>query len=202
MRRWMKARLAAIRPADLQAGSARAVERFQQTGAWMWMDVLFCFLSMPGELATDGLIRAARAAGKAVAVPRIEGDDIRFVYLPAETGAAAGGAGAAEPARDRWGIPVPNPSWPGVEPARAGRVLVCTPGLAFDRQGNRLGRGKGYYDRFLSRARAAGARMVCIGICLGEQVVDDVPHGDTDQPLDGLVTDLETTLFSRDGLIR
>ena len=193
MRRWMKARLAAVSPADLQAGSARAAERFQQTGAWRWMDVLFCFLSMPGELATESLIRAARAQGKAVAVPRIEGEDIRFVSMPAD---------AAEPARDRWGIPVPDPSWPGVDPARAGRVLVCTPGLAFDRKGNRLGRGKGYYDRFLSRARADGAHAVCIGICLEAQVVDEVPHADTDQPLDGLVTDSETAMFSPDGLIR
>jgi len=190
MRRWMKGRLAAIRPADLKVGSARAAERFRQTVAWRWMDVLFCFLSMPGELVTEDLIRAARAEGKAVAVPLIEGDDIRFVSLPAD---------APEPARDRWGIPVPDPSWPGVEPARAGRVLVCTPGLAFDRHGNRLGRGKGYYDRFLSRARAAGARLVCIGICLTEQVVPDVPHGDADQSLDGLVTDTETRLFTQEG---
>jgi 5-formyltetrahydrofolate cyclo-ligase len=193
MRAEMKALLNGMDLADLRDRSGRAAERFQQTGAWMWMDVLFCFLTMPGELATQGLIRAAAAAGKAVAVPRIEDGEIRFVILP---------TGVPAPPRDRWGIPVPDAAWHGVEPARAGRVLVCTPGLAFDRQGNRLGRGKGYYDRFLSRARAAGARMVSIGICFSEQVVQEVPHGDADQRLDGLVTDAETLLFERGGLIR
>jgi len=193
MRREMKALLEGMDRADLRDRSGRAAERFRQTGAWMWMDVLFCFLSMPGELATYSLIRAARAGGKPVAVPRIEDGEIRFVTLP---------PGVPTPPRDRWGIPVPDPGWPGVEPARAGRILVCTPGLAFDRQGNRLGRGKGYYDRFLSRARVAGAHLLAIGIGFAAQVVGEVPHGGTDQLLDGLVTDGETILFDRDGLIR
>ncbi len=193
MRGAMKAFLRDLDKADLRERSLKAAERFQQTGAWMWMDVLFCFLSMPGELATYSLIRAARQAGKTVAVPRIEDGDIRFLELP---------AGVATPPRDQWGIPVPDPSWPAVDAARAGKVLVCTPGLAFDREGNRLGRGKGYYDRFLSRARAAGAHLIAIGIAFSDQVVPEVPHGETDQPLDGLVTESETTLFARGGLIR
>jgi 5-formyltetrahydrofolate cyclo-ligase len=193
MRGEMKGFLAALSAAELQDRSRRAAERFQQVGAWMWMDILFCFLSMPGELATEGLIHAARKDGKSVAVPRMEDGDIRFVALPAD---------APEPPRDRWGIPVPDPAWPGVDLARAGRILVCAPGLAFDRQGNRLGRGRGYYDRFLTRARASGAGLVAIGICFSGQVVTEVPHGAADQRLDGLVTDGETVLFDRDGLIR
>jgi len=193
MRRAMKGLLGGMDRADLRDRSGRAAERFRQTGAWMWMDVLFCFLSMPGELATYSLIRAARDEGKPVAVPRIEDGEIRFVTLP---------PGVPTPPRDRWGIPVPDPAWPAVDPPRAGRILVCAPGLAFDRQGNRLGRGKGYYDRFLSRARAARAHLVAIGICFAGQVVAEVPHGETDQRLDGLVTDAETLLFDRDGLIR
>lgn len=193
MRGAMKGLIAAMSPAEVRDRSGLAAKRLQQTGTWMWMDVLFCFLSMPGELDTAGLVQAARKDGKTVAVPRIEGEDIRFVQLP---------PGVPTPPRDRWGIPVPDPAWPGVDPARAGRILVCTPGLAFDRQGNRLGRGKGYYDRFLSRARAVGAHLVAVGICFSGQVAAEVPHGETDQRLDGLVTDAETVLFDRDGLIR
>ena len=193
MRGAMKHFLAAMSPADLRDRSSRAADRFQQTGAWMWMDILFCFLSMPGELETDGLIRAARNGGRPIAVPLIEGGDIRFLRMPAD---------APPPPRDRWGIPVPDPAWAGVDPGPAGRILVCAPGLAFDREGNRLGRGKGYYDRFLSRARASGARLVAIGICLSGQVVAGVPHGAADQRLDGLVTEAETVLFDRDGLIQ
>ena len=78
--------------------------------------------------------------------------------------------------------------------ARAGRVLVAAPGLAFDREGNRLGRGKGYYDRFLARARAAAAGVSVIGVCLTEQLVTAVPHGERDQRLDGIVTENETII--------
>jgi len=195
MRRSMKERMAAISPEDLRVKSAQASQRLQQTSAWAWMDTLFSFLSMPGELATEPLIRAALARGKSVAVPKIEGNDIRFVFLPPN----ALEPGAAAQIRDRWGIPVPGAAWPAADPARGGKVLVCAPGLAFDRRGNRLGRGKGYYDRFLSRARVAGSGLVTIGICFSEQVVDEVPHGEADQRLDGLVTDSEIVLFRSAG---
>ncbi len=180
-------------PGDLAARSAKVARRLQESGAWTWMDILLAFLSMPREIETGAMIRAAQGEGRSVAVPRIEGGDIRFLVMP---------PGAPTPPRDRWGIPVPDPSWPGLELARAGRILVAAPGLAFDRSGNRLGRGKGYYDRFLSRARAAGARLVVIGICLSDQLLDEVPGTATDQPVDGVVTDNETVLFDRAGLIQ
>jgi 5-formyltetrahydrofolate cyclo-ligase len=66
---------------------------------------------------------------------------------------------------------------------------VLAPGLAFDRRGNRLGYGGGYFDGFLARCPPDAAR---VGIGFHVQVVDAVPHGDADQPLDLLVTELET----------
>ncbi len=186
MRRAMQAILAALPAPDIEARSLLIAGRLAQTAAWSRADAVLCFLSMPREIDTTGLIRAARAAGKAVAVPRIEGGEIAFQLLP---------EGAPTPARDRWGIPVPDPAWPAFAPARAARLLVAAPGLAFDRQGNRLGRGKGYYDRFLSRTRASSADLTVIGICFAEQLVEAVPHGESDQRIDGVVTDGESMLF-------
>jgi 5-formyltetrahydrofolate cyclo-ligase len=186
MRRDMRRLLDAMESSDLIDRSAKVSRRLAETGAWMWMDIFLSFLSMPREIATAGMIGAARAAGRPVAVPRIDGDDIRFLVMPAD---------ASPPPRDRWGIPIPDPAWPALEPARAGRILVAAPGLAFDRTGNRLGRGKGYYDRFLTRARASGARCVVIGVCFAGQLVDEVPHAESDQPVDGVVTETETILF-------
>jgi len=193
LRRVMQGLLESMSPADLAIRSSKVAQRLRETGAWMWMDILLSFLSMPREIETGAMIREAHGGGKSVAVPRIEGGDIRFLVMP---------PGAPTPPRDRWGIPVPDPSWPGLDPARAGRILVAAPGLAFDRSGNRLGRGKGYYDRFLSRARAAGARLVVIGICFSEQLLDGVPRTGTDQAVDGVVTDNETLLFDPAGLIQ
>lgn len=64
--------------------------------------------------------------------------------------------------------------------------LIVVPGLGFDRRGNRLGRGGGYYDRFLSRPEVGAATA---GVAFVEQIVPDVPMEPTDRPVDVLVTD-------------
>jgi len=186
MRRAMQRRIEAMSSSELAERSAKVSRRLEEIAAWDEMDVLLSFLSMPHEIATGGMIRAAFAGGKSVAVPRIESDEIRFLVMPAD---------APAPPRDRWGIPVPDASWPEIDLARAGRILVAAPGLAFDRKGNRLGRGKGFYDRFLSLARADGAQCLVIGTCFDVQLVDDVPHTEQDQRVDGVVTETETLMF-------
>ena len=71
-------------------------------------------------------------------------------------------------------------------------VLVVAPGLAFDRGCNRLGRGGGYYDRFLRESRRdPSLGLMAIGVCFAEQIVERVPCDQADQPVDALVTDTE-----------
>jgi len=187
LRAVMKRLLAGIDAVDFAERSSAVARRLALTGAWGRADTVLCFLSMPHELDTAGVILAARARGKAVAVPRIEQEDIRFVIMPPDAGGLR---------RDAWGIPEPDPAWMPLDLARAGYLLVAAPGLAFDRQGNRLGRGKGYYDRFLGGARRAAQSIIALGICLSEQLVDAVPHGERDQRLDGIVTEKETILIA------
>lgn len=64
--------------------------------------------------------------------------------------------------------------------------IIIMPGLAFDREGNRLGRGKGFYDRFLSEGK-----YIKIGICFHDQLVDEVPVDSFDIPVDFIITDKE-----------
>jgi len=187
MRAAMKRRLGGIDPGDLRERSAAIARRLALTEAWARADTVLCFLSMPHELDTVAVIREARAGGRAVAVPRIERNDIRFVVMPPDAG---------ELPRDAWGIPEPDPAWLPLDLGRAAHILVAAPGLAFDRQGNRLGRGKGYYDRFLVGARRAARGITALGVCLSEQLVEAVPHGERDQRLDGIVTENETILVA------
>ena len=186
MRSLMKTRLGEIQPEDLAQRSGQVAERLAAMPQWSSADTVLCFLSMPHEMDTTPLIHAARAAGKAVSVPRIEGADIRFLVMPPNTG---------ELPLDRWNIPVPDPFWPPLDPPRSGRILVACPGLAFDREGNRLGRGKGYYDRFLSRLRREASEVFTVGVCLSEQLLPSLPHEDFDQRMDALVTERETVVF-------
>jgi 5-formyltetrahydrofolate cyclo-ligase len=65
-------------------------------------------------------------------------------------------------------------------------ALVFTPALAFDRQGRRLGRGKGYYDRFLAGLNRAD--YYAAGLCLERQVLPRLPADVWDKPVDALCT--------------
>jgi 5-formyltetrahydrofolate cyclo-ligase len=186
LRARMKKILRGVAASDLSERSGRIARRLAATREWIEADTILCFLSMPREVETSGIISAAQAARKAVGVPRIEGSAIRFRILP---------PGSLELPRDNWGIPVPDPSWPAVDPARAGKVLVVAPGLAFDHKGRRLGRGGGYYDGFLSEVRGNPSRSVrAIGISLSEQIVPEVPTDDHDETLDAIVTERELIL--------
>jgi 5-formyltetrahydrofolate cyclo-ligase len=160
----------------------------ESTEAYRQSGLVLAFLSMPTEIDTAPIIEAAIGAGKRIAVPRIEGDDIAFVGLDARW---------RDWRRDRWGIPVPPASVPVLTMAAIASTpaVVLVPGLAFDAHGGRLGRGKGYYDRFLSAlsrersAPAAAASPVpfsAIGYGFSEQLLDSVPMDSRDVPLDGL----------------
>jgi len=73
--------------------------------------------------------------------------------------------------------------------------IVILPLLAFDTKGNRLGYGGGYYDRTLAELRAAGP-ILAVGFAYAAQQIDAVPTDPTDQPLDAIVTDIQTLLIS------
>ena len=64
--------------------------------------------------------------------------------------------------------------------------LIIVPGVAFDQRGNRLGRGKGYFDRYL--AKTAVDRTLCLAVAFDEQIVDNVPVQDHDISVDIIVT--------------
>jgi len=134
---------------------------------------IMAFWSFGSEVDTAPLIERLVAEGKTVALPRIEGSEVvpvAFVPGAATTGTSFG---AMEPAEGRV-----------LDPAELGLVIV--PGVAFDRSGNRVGYGAGYYDRFLPRTRD-GAPAVAIAFAM--QVVPDVPAGRMDRRVDAIVTE-------------
>lgn len=112
--------------------------------------------------------------GKRVAFPKVFGEEMRFYEVSSFVEFTEGTFGVKEP-------PEENPvDW------RCGRnALVLTPGVAFDRSGNRMGFGKGYYDRHFSGAHDC----VMLGVAYELQVTDRLPAGRFDVPLPWLVTE-------------
>lgn len=143
------------------------------------------YRAIRGEVGTDRIRERYLAAGAFLFYPRVAGEG-DLVFLPH----AEGGGWKA----GRFGIPEPDVP-PGTEEVRAGFDLVLVPGLAFDVGGRRLGRGHGYYDRFLSGLRPG---TVTVGLAYARQVVPEVPVDPWDVPVDVVVTE-EGVLRARRG---
>lgn len=129
---------------------------------------LFC--ALPDEPDMTAAL-AAWSCGKRVVVPRVEGETMQFYDYDRAT-MVCGAFGIAEPGA-------------GARMCRPEEIeLVVVPGVAFDRCGARLGRGKGFYDRYLSQS---GVRAVKIGACYAHQLVEALPVEPHDVRMDRVV---------------
>ncbi len=152
---------------------------------WREADFVFCFISMNGEVETGRIIERALEEKKKVGLPRIEGNDLVFYFYNGREDRLL---------LNELGIREPGPDLKVIDPQclNSRFSLILTPGLVFDRGKRRLGRGKGFYDRFLKRARSLKAgHFSAVGLSFSEQIQTRVPVGALDQLLDGLITDLE-----------
>ncbi len=183
LRARMRSLLASLPPDDLARASAAACAHLVAHQRFARARRLMVFLGTPGEPDVRPAARAAFGAGKVVCAPRMDWDarTMRPVALLAPD---------APTEVRRHSVPEP-PDGPVVPPADLDLVLV--PGLAFDERGFRLGRGAGFYDRFLADARAgwAAARTSgwVVGVCCEAQVLPEVPREAHDQPVDALLTE-------------
>jgi 5-formyltetrahydrofolate cyclo-ligase len=139
---------------------------------------------LTGELDPRIAMAQLERRGHPLALPRLDGPDrpLRFLAWGRDDTLVAGAFGLMEPqARQPELLP----------------DLVLVPLLAFDRRGGRLGYGKGYYDRTLTRLRAGSRPPTAVGVAFAAQEVDQVPTGPHDVPLDAVIT--EQALLRCDG---
>ena len=187
MRREIRARLDALDGLQIESRSRALADRLFATSWWASGQWIFVFIPMFGEVDTRFIVAEAYKEAKQVAIPRMEGEELAFYVYDGDT---------ENLVPNQFGILEPDPSWKLVDPAAptGKRLLILAPGLAFDRQGRRLGKGKGYYDRFLHGMRAAhpaGRDSWAVGLALTEQFVDRVPVSAHDERLEGIVSDRE-----------
>ena len=132
------------------------------------------YLPIGSEIDPRPLMRRLSAAGAKLSLPGIEADQ-SMVYRSYTHGDML--------EKRQFGLLEPNPGVPEVQP-----TLVLAPLLGFDALGNRLGYGKGHYDRALSRLRADGRVFVC-GLAFHGQQVEAIPAEAHDIPLDWASTE-------------
>lgn len=156
---------------------------------------ILIYLSLPDEFPTFPLLWTLALSGgrpRNVLIPWCDGENLRlFNLLPAENDApqrraetfgeslSCGAFGILEPLPELRNLPEFQ-----FDPARLD--LIFLPGRAFDRRGNRLGRGKGFYDRFLAAVRP-DCRL--IGLAFDEQIVDTLPTEPHDRRMNGVITE-------------
>jgi 5-formyltetrahydrofolate cyclo-ligase len=147
-----------------------------------WSKVIGAYFPIGSEVKTQQIINFALKNYKIVGLPKAVGDQIIFYKLPAsnfERNALNMG---------KFGIKEPSESFETVDFFD----LLIIPGVAFDKSGNRLGYGRGYYDRFL-----AGKNHFCsIGLGFELQLVNQfLPHSKFDQKLDAIATERRMLYF-------
>jgi len=163
--------------------SLRIQQRVIALPAFRRADVLALYSPILNEVFTEEIFHEALRLGKTVAYPRVRGESLDFVVVASPQELAPGTFGVLEPLGSRL---IPS----------AALDLVLVPGVAFDLEGNRLGYGKGFYDRVLC---GAGRPGLSIGLCFELQMVERLPVEDHDQCLDLLMTEEREYSFTPSG---
>lgn len=152
---------------QIEIASKELMQMFLQTELYQKAKTLYGYLPYNQEVRTVPILEQALADGKKVAVPKVYGDKMKFIYLSDLTRVEVGYAGIPEPIAD-------GPE--GDDPT----ALVLMPGMAFDREGHRIGYGGGFYDKFL----AEEPNHPTIALCYDFQMVEELPTEEFDVPVD------------------
>jgi 5-formyltetrahydrofolate cyclo-ligase len=187
----MKGKLNALPKEQFKSEGAAAAARLAATGLWKKYDKVLIYLSMPDELDTSALLDIAFREGKDVYAPKVESDTgMRFFRVTPDPASWIVGA---------FDIREPAGKEEDVFRLASGPVLVVSPGLAFDRRGNRMGRGKGFYDRFYEKLFKESPDSKICALCMSGAIVNEVPTDQYDRRVDAICTQDEFLSFYEKG---
>ena len=154
LRAEIRAKKRAMTPTQIEAASGRLAELLFAHPAYRAAKSLYGYLSYNQEVRTAKILQQAQKDGKRVAVPKVFGDEMRFLWLDDLSAVAPGAYNIPEPVAD-------------------------TPGLAFDPDGHRCGYGGGFYDKYL----AAHRQHVTLALCYDFQMFAHLDVDDYDIPV-------------------
>ena len=167
LRKAIREQKRAMTPEQIQTASAELACKFYATDLYQKAKTIYGYLPYNQEVRTVPILEQALKDGKQVAVPKVYGDEMKFLYLNDLTAVAKGYSGIPEPIADE---PVADDE----------TALVLMPGLAFDPQGHRIGYGGGFYDKFLS----AEPNHPTLALCYAFQMLPSLETEDHDIPVD------------------
>lgn len=203
MRAFFRAARLDISPEERQARSRAACASLLAESAWQKARCVALYMAVRGETDCAALLEEAWLSGRRVLLPLCSKDvagSMRLVPCAGPKDLRPGAYGIPEPRLPEENIPearahgplcgaAAHPELSAGLPELAAELpdLIVTPGVAFDRQGQRLGAGGGYYDRLFSLPALSGTLR--IGLAFAVQIVDQLPRDAWDQPLHGLCSE-------------
>lgn len=167
LRATIRARKRAMTEEEICHRSAVLGKLFADSALYKEAKTIYGYLPYNQEVRTVPMLEQAIRDGKRVAVPKVYGDQMRFLYITDMSQVEKGYAGIPEPIADE---PV----------AQDETALVLMPGLAFDPQGHRIGYGGGFYDRFLENE----PNHPTLALCYDFQMFPKLETEEHDIPVD------------------
>lgn len=164
---------------EMRAMDHKVCERLFSIPEVLKAHCVYGYMNLSWETGTKEILERLWNAGIWVALPKVAGDCMEFFRVRSMKDLEEGTFHILEPKDSCEAV-----SWPD--------AIVLVPGLAFSRNGNRLGKGGGFYDRFL--ASEPGHRTAALAYEF--QLCDDLPVGEHDRPVDLIVT--EAAVYMRD----
>lgn len=167
LRRQIREQKRAMTEEQIVAAGQRLGQLFAQSAAYQQAKTIYGYLPYNQEVRTVPMLCQAQKDGKRVAVPKVYGDEMKFIYMEDLNRVEKGYAGIPEPIDDE---PVAD------DPT----ALVLMPGLVFDKEGHRIGYGGGFYDKFL----AAEPEHPTLALCYAFQMLPHLETEEFDIPVD------------------
>lgn len=181
LRESIRGRLRALSPEDIAWKSYQLCNAIQQHPAWQEAKIVALFASLPTEPVVEFLWDDIRRSGKKACYPKVNGENLSIISVNDPT----------ELVTSRWQLREPVMREPNLQSLEK-IDLILVPGLAFSRDGERMGRGGGFYDRLLVRE---SVRAHKIGVCFDIQIFRDLPLESHDILMDEIAT--ESGVFQR-----
>lgn len=157
LRKEIREKKKAMTQEQIRSASHRLMELFLDSPLYRQAESIYGYLPYNQEVRTVPMLEQALKDGKRVAVPKVYGEEMRFIWMTDLEAVFQGYAGIPEPIADD---PVAD------DP----KALVLMPGLAFDPQGHRIGYGGGFYDKFL----ASEPNHPTLALCYDFQMLEHV----------------------------
>ncbi len=167
LRKEIREKKRAMTQTQIDSASEKLGALFLASDLYRNARTVYGYLPYNQEVRTVPMLQQALRDGKRVAVPKVYGDEMRFIYMEDLSQVAKGYAGIPEPIAD--GPIADDPT-----------ALVLMPGLAFDKTGRRIGYGGGFYDKFLAREPGHPT----LALCYGFQMMDELETDEFDVPVD------------------